>query len=213
MATPKKTSSAKVKKAKPSNAKKANTAPTSTVKQARQPSGGGKKTLAIVFAVLVGILMVGYFVFGLNPFEAESDTANQDDEKIATTDKEKTTKTDKPAPADKPEVKVIPRQTTSEMVETVASETETDYIYTAGTGESQTTLARLAVAQADSSLTTAERVAAETRLVQATDGEPLDAKDQVQFSKADVQSAVDWAKSLSNDAKAAWQPYADMIAW
>lgn len=213
MATPKKSKN-KAKKTQPRKAAATkNSAQKTQAAETQQPSGGSKKTLAIVMAVLAGILLVGYFVFGLNPFESESDSTQQNDEKVTAPDKEKSTKDDIRKADEAAANNATSQPNTSGTVETVASETETTYRYATGTGESLTTLARRAVAQADNSLSTAERVAAETRLVQATDGELLNVSQDVQFSKADVQSAVAWAKSLSDQAKAAWQPYADMVAW
>lgn len=85
------------------------------------------------------------------------------------------------------------------------------YSYTAAAGDSYTVLARQAVAVAGSDLTAAERVAAETKLTQDA-GEPyLEVGQSVRLEKDTVTAAVEWAKSLSEAEKAAWQPYADMV--
>jgi len=74
-------------------------------------------------------------------------------------------------------------------------------------------LARKAIAKADSNLSHAERVAAETKLTQDADASYLEIGQAVTIAKSDVKSAVTWAKALSDEQKAAWQYYADQIAW
>lgn len=96
---------------------------------------------------------------------------------------------------------------------TTVRETDKAFTYTVGEGESYTTVARRAVASTDSKLTTAERVAAETKLTADANAELLDIGQNVELSKDTVRGAIDWAKNLSDEDKAAWQPYADLVAW
>lgn len=97
--------------------------------------------------------------------------------------------------------------------DTTVSETDESYIYAIGEGESYTSTARRAVTSIDSGLTPAERVAAETRLATDAGAGWLNAGQNLALMKDEVHAAVGWAKSLSNEQKAAWQPYADLVAW
>lgn len=100
-----------------------------------------------------------------------------------------------------------------EVSQTLASETDEEFSYVVGSGESYTGLARQAVTATDDSLTPAERVAAETKLTQDAGADYLAAGQEVSLSKSTVKAAVAWARGLSAEQKAAWQPYADLVAW
>jgi hypothetical protein len=93
------------------------------------------------------------------------------------------------------------------------SETDTAYNYVVSEGESYTTIARQAVARIGSGLTPAERVAAETKLATDANAEWLNVGQNLTLEKSAVKAAVDYAKGLSAEEKAAWQPYADLVAW
>lgn len=103
--------------------------------------------------------------------------------------------------------------TAAEAPVSTLKETDKAYAYTVGEGDSYTTLARRAVAALDDKLTPAERVAAETKLTNDAQMAELAVGQQVELTKDSVRAAIDWAKKLDDGQKAAWQPYADMIAW
>lgn len=96
---------------------------------------------------------------------------------------------------------------------TSVKETEQEFSFVVGEGESYTTMARRAVAAIDENLTTAERVAAETKLTTDANAQWLNEGQALVLGKSTVQSAIDWAKSLTDEEKSAWQPYADLVAW
>lgn len=210
MATPKKSpnKATKAKTTQPNSTK-------TTVKQPEASPNGSRRTIFIVVATLAALFVFGYFGLGLNPFETEDSDGSQqgNDKVVTTTDKNKTDTKDKEGNADKPGATDAVQLSADQTKETVATESDEAYNYQAGTGESFTTLARRAIAQADSGLSAAERVAAETKLAQDANAELLETGQDVELAKSDVKAAIDWAKSLSDDAKAAWQPYADQVAW
>ena len=98
---------------------------------------------------------------------------------------------------------------TSEKSDTPASAS-----YTAAAGDSYTTLARAAISSYASknklSLTSTQRVAAESSLVAAAGAPELAIGQVVTFATASLKSATDAAKSLSANELAAWQPYATL---
>lgn len=100
-----------------------------------------------------------------------------------------------------------------QAISTVETKTADTYSYVVGSGESMTTLARRAIASVDSKLSKAERVAAETKLAQDLGGAELATGQDFKLSAKAVKSAIDWATGLSAADKAAWQPWADQIAW
>lgn len=87
-----------------------------------------------------------------------------------------------------------------------------EYTYTAQPGDSLTLFARDAInkyaAEHDSELSAAQRVYAETRIVQKLGAELLNVGQKVTIKGEAVADAVKRAENLSADQRAAWQPYA-----
>lgn len=100
-----------------------------------------------------------------------------------------------------------------EVSQTLAAEGDAEFTYVVGSGESYTGLARQAVTATNAELSPVERIAAETKLAQDAGAEMLAAGQEVTLAKSTVKAAVEWAQSLSDEQKAAWQPYADMVVW
>lgn len=98
---------------------------------------------------------------------------------------------------------------TSEKSDTPASAS-----YTAAAGDSYTTLARAAISSYASknklSLTSAQRVAAESSLVAAAGAPELAIGQVVTFATSDIKSAITTATQLPATDLAAWQQYAQL---
>lgn len=165
---------------------------------------------AIIIALLVlGLWLLFSMVSGWRA-DDQGDAAKTDEEERV----EEREDAAKNAKDDKKDTDKQPDQAEGEQsTETSVRESDTAYDYTVGSGESYTTMARRAVASADDQLSPAERVAAETKLVQDSGATALNLGQELSLSKADVEAAVKWAKGLSAEQKAAWQPYADLVAW
>lgn len=158
------------------------------------------RKIIIIVLVLIGLYLLLNFVSGWQDDKGEKaadDKGSSEVEKSDEADKKDNTDT----------------KTEAEPNGTSSSETDTEFSYVVGEGESYTTMARRAVASIDGTLSTAERVAAETRLTTDANAQWLNRGQDLTLSKDTVRAAVDWAKSLSAEQKAAWQPYADLIAW
>lgn len=165
-------------------------------------------------SLLRGIIVIALVILGL--FMIYNTFARDTVEDAVVTDKEsKTEDAKKDDKADKSDKEKAAHDATQPgaVPSTTVNETDTAYEYTAGEGESYTTLARRAVTSVASGLTPAERVAAETKLAQDAGAEWLNAGQDLSLTKDAVRKAVDWAKGLSDEQKAAWQPYADLVAW
>lgn len=157
------------------------------------------RNIVIVILVLVGLYFLMNFISG---DDADSDKKTGDE--TSQVEDGDTTKEDEKKSDDTPSN--LPADTT-------VKETDKAFSYTVGEGESYTTVARRAVASSDSALTPAERVAAETKITTDANAELLAVGQDVELSKDTVRAAVEWAKGLSAEEKAAWQPYADLVAW
>lgn len=160
------------------------------------------KNVVIIIVVLVGIFFLANLIFnrsGKNDKTATDETSQNTDN-----DKEKSDKKQSESTAITPQ---------SLPDGTIVRETDAGFSYTVGEGESYTTIARRAVAGIDNKLTPAERVAAETKLTTDADAGLLDVGQNVELSKDTIRAAVDWARNLGDEEKAAWQPYADLVAW
>ena len=191
--------------------KKAATKVTRTTEKS-ESSPSIMRTVIVVIALLIGLGALGYYINTTRSDTADSDessqvTESENGDESATGDESD----QEAATGDEQDTSENAPQT--ETGETTASETDTAYAYTVGNGESYTNLARLAVADADSGLSTAERVAAETKLTQDAGAQMLEVGQSVELSKEAVNAAVEYAKNLSAEQKAAWQPYADLVAW
>lgn len=172
------------------------------------------RTAVIVVLVLLGLYLLFNFITNGNDEQngdraAESSETSQSEESEESEGSEEPAETDEEAESDTETNGSAENQSTG----TTESETETEYSYTVGEGESYTTIARRAITSVDSDLTPAERVAAETRLANGANAEWLNAGQSLTLNKDTVRAAVDWAKGLSDEQKAAWQPYADLVAW
>ena len=95
--------------------------------------------------------------------------------------------------------------------------TPKQYSYVARTGDSYTAIVRSAITlyakNHGISLSPAQRVAAETFLVQKAGAPLLDQAQRVTISTDDVKSAVDQAQTLTDDELAAWDVFADQVDW
>lgn len=155
--------------------------------------------------LILAALILGLFLL----YNAFADDASNGEAAVSEEDsKTEQTKGDQAAEADKDKASA---QTNTG--DTVVNETDKAYNFTVGAGESYTTMARRAVASLDGKLSAAERVAAETKLTQDAGAELLNLGQDLELSKETVRGAIDWAKGLSDEQKAAWQPYADLVAW
>ncbi len=164
------------------------------------------RSLLIVLALLALLFGAYYLVTRSNDIQdnaATEQTTGETADEAEPKDEESTAQTDD-------------QQTDTsqnQVTETTVEETDDAYSYVAGQGESFTGVARRAVAALNSELSTAERVAAETKLSQDAGAKLLDVGQSIKLDKSTVEAAVKWAKGLSVEQKAAWQPYADLVAW
>jgi hypothetical protein len=178
---------------------------TKTRRIEEKPSGNNSpvKIAVVVVVVLLGLFLLLNVITSGND-ERNNDLANEGGETSQVEEGETGNETERESDAE---------TTEGDFGSTTVTETDTEYNYTVGFGESYTTVARQAIASMDSELNPAERVAAETKIVSDAGAEWLNAGQSLVLSKETVRSAVDWAKSLSDDEKAAWQPYANLVAW
>lgn len=88
---------------------------------------------------------------------------------------------------------------------------------TAAPGDSYAEFARQCITSymlgKSTTLSTAQRVAVETYLTQSAGAPLLEVGQQLSLSRSNVQQAVERAQQLSAEEQAAWQPYADTVAW
>lgn len=168
----------------------------------------------LILAALLLIIAGGYYLSGGSRSDEQTkkqaDTSKQkDDTAKQAPENDKADATDKQAAIRGAEAAAQ----RGEPSETLATEGEKEFRYVVGSGESYTGLARRAVAASNDKLSPVERVAAETKLTQDAGDQSLAAGQEVTLSKSAVDAAIKWAQNLSADQKAAWQPYADMVAW
>lgn len=163
----------------------------------------------IILLILLGLYLIVSFISDRQ--DGSGDKAAKDDESSKVEKSDKADKDDKDKKADTADKAASDSENLANG--TRVEETDKEFSFTVGGGESYTTLARRAIASADSKLSHAERVAAETKLVNDANAEWLNEGQNLTVSKDAVRAAIDWAKSLSAEQKAVWQPYADMIAW
>lgn len=163
-------------------------------------SNPAARNVIIIVIVIIGLFFLMNFIF--NRSGKTDKTASDETSQNKEGDESKTD-----------ESKDMAAAPTSLPDGTTVSETDEAFTYTVGDGESYTTVARRAIASTDGKLTTVERVAAETKLTTDAGAELLDVGQSVELSKDTVRAAIDWAKDLNDEEKAAWQPYADSVAW
>ena len=166
-----------------------------------------------ILAVLLVIIVGGYYwsVSGNQPDEPAKEQATTSDQQ-----EDKAKEAPDKVSADDRQAAIREAAAAAqrgEPSETLAAEGDKAFTYVAGSGESYTGLARRAIASSNDKLSPAERIAAETKLTQDAGDQALAAGQEVTLSKSAVEAAVEWAQSLTEDQKAAWQPYADLVAW
>lgn len=174
-----------------------------------RPSSRG--TVAIIIGILIVLAGIAYFATSTRDNDDSSDQKEQ-----SNTDAEEQSKRDEQAQKEADDAKIEEAKdaaASGQPVETVAVESDSQYRYVAGNGDSYTVLARQAIAQSDSGMTAAERVAAETMLTQDAGAPYLDIGEEVIIEKSAVKDVISWAKSLTSEQKSAWQFYADQVAW
>ena len=102
--------------------------------------------------------------------------------------------------------------TSDKATNTTSAQADGDYQYTATAGDSYTLFARQAIASYASkhstTMTAAQRVAAETYMAEAAAFPTLEIGQQVSVAASTVKSAVNRATQLSAGQQATWQPYA-----
>lgn len=175
--------------------------------EAEVSSDGGNsivRNIAIVILVLVGLYLLIGFVSGQDDKEDGDKAAENGTSQVEESDDQAENDDESEVEGSAPE---------AQSSDTAIDETDAAFNYTIGDGESYTTIARHAVASIGGDLTAAERVAAETKLVTDINAGWLSTGQKVSFDKDTVNAAVDWSKGLTDDQKAAWQPYADLVAW
>lgn len=157
-------------------------------------------------AIVVAVLIAGMVTMGVIANNS-SDTNKGDDaaKTSETKDKESGNKADKNSDNS---AKNQDDSSTSTL-----QKTDKGVSITAKAGDSYTTLARQAVQDADSSLSKAQVIAAETFLTQNA-GEPAVNVDQaVLIKQADLDKAIKKAKGLSKADIAAWKTYVPYVAF
>lgn len=206
---------AKATKSTKNKAKNTKEATVVRTKSDDSTDGSLAKTLLSILAALVFLFGVGYVVLGWQPWQNDN-VEDSSTEQVVTDENAEGTSDDeaKQTAEDEKRAEAARAQAAAGgVVETSESESKDSYRFVAGSAESYTELARDVIARADSSLSSAERVAAETKLTQDAGAQYLEVGDQISIDKSAVQDAVDWAKALSAEQKSAWQYYADMVAW
>lgn len=179
------------------------------VTRVRRAESGAANDNSMVRGIIIIVLVVLGVYLLVSAISGGEDRDNGD--KAAVDETSKVEDSDKDKEDD--EVELETNGPATQSSDTKLDETDSELSYSVGEGESYTTIARHAVARVGGDLTPAERVAAETRLVIDANAELLNVGQEIKLSKDTVRAAVDWAKGLSGEQKAAWQPYADMVAW
>ncbi len=167
------------------------------------------KSLVAIGSALIVLIAVGFYAASTRSATSNTEVTQASTDQATTTDDTASHEESAAETLASAKAEILDGMSTA----TFALESDADYTYLAGAGESYTVLARQAIAKTDSELTTAERVAAETCLTQNAGAPLLEIAEEVVIAKADVQAAVDWAKALSSSDKADWQYYADQVDW
>jgi hypothetical protein len=187
------------------------------------PQSTTRSSLIIIAAMIIALIAGGYYIQDNEVVEdAEPETSQQSPSTDEDASGDSSTEAEAQTSADDSDATDEESESgAADASENAPAATSSDadsnesgsYSYTAVSGDSYTTLARKAIADYDASLTHAERVAAETKLVAGSGTGHLAIGHVVTMQKSAVASAVSWAKNLSASEKAAWQYYADQIAW
>lgn len=187
--------------AKSKKVAKSNQSVAAETKVRRVEADGDDRSALIRGIIVIAVLILGLFlIYSAFAGDQSGDEAAVTDEESKTEDDEEAKDTDEP-------------KAEESTNGTTVTETDQGYDFVVGEGESYTTMARRAIASADDSLTTAQRVAAETKLAQDAGAEWLNLGQELSLTKENINAAVEWAKGLTDEQQAAWQPYADLVAW
>lgn len=177
----------------------------------------GESSVGRTLLILLGIVVVVFGIYYLANSGKDNDKAANEKPGDSKQVADETAKQNKKAENTNDKQKAIQQAQDAArrgvVSESVASDSKDSLSFVAGSGESYTGLARRAIAASGDNLSSAERVAAETKLTQDAGVQSLVAGQEITLSKSAVDAAIKWAQNLSADQKAAWQPYADMVAW
>jgi len=88
------------------------------------------------------------------------------------------------------------------------------YTYTVQDGDSYSTIIRRAISEhGGSSLNAAQKIAAESKLVEQAGWPEVDAGQSVKVDSIALSQAINSARSMTADEQQMWQSYADDIVW
>ena len=136
--------------------------------------------------------------------------------KVANTGGEQTnTEAEAPAPAEQTNTNTQTSETNTPTQATQDKKDNASYTYVARNGDSFVLMARASIDRyaksIHASMTPAQRVAAETLLMDRAGSPELDVEQRVTLSADDVKKAVEEAQSLSDDELDGWSYFADQI--
>ena len=192
--------------------------------------GGDKKVpivprkAQVVFASIAGccLLLLLAFVW-LKPILAERSTeqaavqpAAEETPKAPTAGgKQTNTTVEAPASAEQTNTNTQASETNTPTQATQDKKDNASYTYVARNGDSFVLMARASIDRyaksIHASMTPAQRVAAETLLMDRAGSPELDVEQRVTLSADDVKKAVEEAQSLSDDELDGWSYFADQI--
>ena len=192
--------------------------------------GGDKKVpivprkAQVVFASIAGccLLLLLAFVW-LKPILAERSTeqaavqpAAEETPKAPTAGgKQTNTTVEAPASAEQTNTNTQASETNTPTQATQDKKDNASYTYVARNGDSFVLMARASIDRyaksIHASMTPAQRVAAETLLMDRAGSPELDVEQRVTLSADDVKKAVEEVQSLSNDELDGWSYFADQI--
>ena len=192
--------------------------------------GGDKKVpivprkAQVVFASIAGccLLLLLAFVW-LKPILAERSTeqaavqpAAEETPKAPTAGgKQTNTTVEAPASAEQTNTNTQASETNTPTQATQDKKDNASYTYVARNGDSFVLMARASIDRyaksTHTSMTPAQRVAAETLLMDRAGSPELDVEQRVTLSADDVKKAVEEVQSLSNDELDGWSYFADQI--
>lgn len=120
-----------------------------------------------------------------------------------------------PAPAEQTNTNTQTSETNTPTQATQDKKDNASYTYVARNGDSFVLMARASIDRyaksIHASMTPAQRVAAETLLMDRAGSPELDVEQRVTLSADDVKKAVERAQSLSDDELDGWSYFADQI--
>ena len=170
-----------------------------------------------LFAIIAGCCLLLLLVFvWLKHMPAQSTSeqaavqpvAEQTPKEPVASDEQTNTEAVAPAPAEQTKPQTNPNPNTPKP-------DKANYTYIARNGDSFVQMARASIdlyaKSTNTSMTPAQRVAAETLLMDRAGSPELDVEQQVTLSADDVKKAVEEAQSLSDDELDGWDYFADQI--